>query len=184
MPTPRGSFDNCANPARQQRDDTPAAVELRLEVLTHRCKWHGRTIVVTRSPFLIGSARACHLRAPSSCLSGFNCALLVRGGSRWVRDLGSDEGTFLNGEKVSGDSALLDGDRLKVGTLEFGIRLDVRRMKPAPPALAQGSAGFMDDEEAAALLLAELNSEDKPRGVKVGTDTYMISAESTAVPDD
>jgi pSer/pThr/pTyr-binding forkhead associated (FHA) protein len=101
-----------------------------------------------------------------------------------VRDLGSDEGTFLNGEKVSDDSALRDGDRLKVGTLEFRIRLDVPRMKPAPPALAQSSAGFMDDEEAAALLLAELNSEDKPRGVKVGTDTYMISAESTAVPDD
>jgi pSer/pThr/pTyr-binding forkhead associated (FHA) protein len=101
-----------------------------------------------------------------------------------VRDLGSDEGTFLNGEKVSGDSALLDGDRLKVGTLEFGIRLDTRRTKPAPPALAQGSAGFMDDEEAAALLLAELNSEDKPRGVKVGTDTYIMGAESTAVPDD
>ena len=101
-----------------------------------------------------------------------------------MRDLGSDEGTFLNGEKVSDDSALRDGDRLKVGTLEFGIRLDARRMKPAAPALAQGSVGFMDDEEAAALLLAELNSEDKPRGVKVGTDTYIMGAESTAVPDD
>jgi predicted component of type VI protein secretion system len=101
-----------------------------------------------------------------------------------VRDLGSDEGTFVNEEKVSSDSPLRDGDRLKVGTLEFRIRLDVRRMKPAPPALAQASAGFMDDEEAAALLLAELNSEDKPRRVKVGTDTYMIGAESTAVPDD
>jgi predicted component of type VI protein secretion system len=184
MPTPRRSFDNCANPARQQRDDTPAAAELRLEVLTQRCKWHGRTIVVTRSPFLIGSARACHLRAPTSRLSGFHCALIVRGGRRWVRDLGSDEGTFLNGERVSADSALRDGDRLKVGTLELGIRLDAHRMKPAPPPIAQESARFMDDEEAAALLLAELNSEDKPRGVKVGTDTYMVSAESTAVPDD
>ena len=101
-----------------------------------------------------------------------------------MRDLGSEEGTFLNGEKVSDDSALRDGDRLKVGTLEFRIRLDVRRMKPAAPALGQESTGFMDDEEAAALLLAELNSEDKPRGVKVGTDTYMMGAESTAVPDD
>jgi predicted component of type VI protein secretion system len=184
MPTLRSSFDSGATPAKQQCDDTPATAELRLEVLTHRCKWHGRTIIVTRSPFLIGSARACHLRGPSSCLSGFHCALIVRGGKRWVRDLGSDEGTFLNEQKVSGDSALRDGDTLKVGTLEFRIRLDVRRMKPAPPALAQSSAGFMDDEEAAALLLAELSSEDKPRGVKVGTDTYMMGAESTAVPDD
>src|SRR6202790_5655897 len=110
MPTPQRSFDSCPSAAGQQRDDPPHAAKLRLVVLTHRCKWHGRTIVVTRSPFLIGSTRACHLRAPSSCLSGFHCALILRGGRRWVRDLGSDEGTFLNGEKVSGDSALRDGD--------------------------------------------------------------------------
>ena len=43
-------------------------------------------------------------------------AAIVKSGTAWVlRDLGSTNGTFVNGEKLSGDRALNDGDVLKFG---------------------------------------------------------------------
>jgi pSer/pThr/pTyr-binding forkhead associated (FHA) protein len=45
---------------------------------------------------------------------------LRREGRRWfVEDLGSTNGTYLNGERVINSLALLDGDSLKVGDVTF-----------------------------------------------------------------
>lgn len=43
-------------------------------------------------------------------------AMLERNGGGWrVSDLGSSNGTYVNGERVDGDQALSDGDQLKIG---------------------------------------------------------------------
>lgn len=52
-----------------------------------------------------------------------HCVLANRSGKFWVRDLESGGRTFLNGWRVTGKKELKHGDRLRVGPLEFGIRL-------------------------------------------------------------
>ena len=43
-------------------------------------------------------------------------------GSAWLADLGSSNGTYLNGERISESSEIADGDRITFGASEFVIR--------------------------------------------------------------
>lgn len=54
-------------------------------------------------------------------------AIIGRAGSEWlIRDLGSRNGTFVNGQRITADTALRDGDRIRLGVqgpvLEFLLR--------------------------------------------------------------
>jgi ABC transport system ATP-binding/permease protein len=41
-----------------------------------------------------------------------------------VEDLGSTNGTWVNGRKIDDRAPLLEGDRVKVGRVEFSVRLE------------------------------------------------------------
>ena len=83
-----------------------------------------------KSPFLgpvfrIGRGEDCQLRPRSEMISRRHCEILVEEGATKVRDLGSRNGTFVNGERVKGERQLKTGDRLKMGPLEFEVQLAV-----------------------------------------------------------
>jgi hypothetical protein len=47
-------------------------------------------------------------------------AVLERVASRWcIRDLGSRNGTFVNGDRIWGECALRSGDEIRIGTVRF-----------------------------------------------------------------
>jgi hypothetical protein len=58
-----------------------------------------------------------------------------------VRDLGSRNGTFVNGEKIEGDRSLENADRLTVGRLELEVRMtaDAAAAAGSPRQPAAGS---------------------------------------------
>src|SRR5438128_5913478 len=94
----------------------------------------GKVIPITLSQFLIGRDAQCQLRPASAAISKRHCAVLVRGTQVFVRDFGSTNGTFVNGELVQGEVELHADDRLKVGPLEFTVGLEVAT---APTAAAK-----------------------------------------------
>ena len=49
--------------------------------------------------------------------------MLVEEGFCAVRDFGSKNGTYVNGQRVVGQQELHNADRLKVGVLEFEVQL-------------------------------------------------------------
>ncbi|MGD9645905.1 MAG: FHA domain-containing protein [Pirellulales bacterium] len=81
----------------------------------------GREIRLLGSKFLIGRAEDCHLRPKSDLISRHHCVLLLEEQSLTVRDLGSRNGTLVNGERVSGERELVTGDTLVVGPLQFEV---------------------------------------------------------------
>lgn len=83
----------------------------------------GQEIKIPVDKFFIGRAEDCHLRPHSDLISRHHCALLVQEGVAAVRDFGSRNGTFVNGERVVGQRELATGDKLKVGNLEFEVQL-------------------------------------------------------------
>ncbi|HEX3146507.1 MAG TPA: FHA domain-containing protein [Gemmataceae bacterium] len=94
----------------------------------------GKVIPVTAAEFLIGRDPECQLRPASPAISKQHCALSTRGDKVFVRDCGSTNGTFINDEQVAGERQVKSGDKLKVGPLEFELRIDVSAPTPAPAA--------------------------------------------------
>ncbi len=79
----------------------------------------GRAIAVKRSKFLIGRAEECDIRPLSEEVSRRHCAIVVGPDAVWVEDLGSRNGTFVNGDRIQSKTQVDDGDALRVGSLEL-----------------------------------------------------------------
>lgn len=76
--------------------------------------------------FVIGRAKDCHLQLASSFVSRHHCELIPDESNRAVRvrDLGSQNGTFVNDEKVQIEHQLRDGDRLTVACVPFEVHIE------------------------------------------------------------
>jgi pSer/pThr/pTyr-binding forkhead associated (FHA) protein len=86
---------------------------------------------------VVGRATECTLRVPARDVSRRHCEIETAGGRVLVRDLGSSNGTFLNGKRIT-EAQLNPGDRLTVGPVTFVVQIDgkpaaVRPTDAAPP---------------------------------------------------
>src|SRR4051794_9755261 len=68
----------------------------------------GEVIPVKSRRFIIGRDESCQLRPKNPAISKQHCALIRRGQTLWVEDLGSTNGTLVN------DRNLKQGDKVQV----------------------------------------------------------------------
>ncbi len=78
-----------------------------------------REIVIPVSEFVIGRGEECHLRPRSDAISRKHCVIIVTETQVLVRDFGSKNGSYVNGERVDGEQVVKAGDRFQVGPLQF-----------------------------------------------------------------
>ena len=149
-------------------------IKLSLTVLTPG-KSQGKVIAIERWPFLIGRQPACHLRPASSYISNRHCALIVRQGKAFVRDLGSTNGTYVNDERVEADCELEHGDWLRVGPLDFDVNLEITPPvdQPTPLPHNRNAARVVNDDDIAALLLA-VREEPPPEPLELKADSEEV----------
>ena len=75
----------------------------------------------------------CQLRIKSSEVSRKHCQFFEKNGMLMVKDLGSANGTFLNGKKIEGQRVLEPGDELTVGPVKLRVESGSKPgAKPAP----------------------------------------------------
>ena len=79
-----------------------------------------QSIAVSSSPFLVGRHGHAALTIPSGTVSGVHAELRLEDGDLIVKDLGSTNGTFVNGRKVD-RLVLNDGDKLTIGRVHFVV---------------------------------------------------------------
>lgn len=83
----------------------------------------GTKIAVKKDEFLIGRSQKCHLCAGSSSVSRRHCAITRKDATVLIRDLGSRNGTVVNGEKIKGEVELSSGDEIGIGTLKLMLTI-------------------------------------------------------------
>ena len=112
----------------------------------------------------IGRHDDCVIRIRSSQVSRRHCELLEEADQLILRDLGSSNGTYVNGKRVLGKQTLKPGDILTIG----GVTLRVDLLGAAPKSAASATP------QPAAKDTAELEA------LPVGDDDFQVEME----PDD
>jgi pSer/pThr/pTyr-binding forkhead associated (FHA) protein len=95
-------------------------MNVKLKVL--RGASEGKEFILPSPEGIIGRNPGCDLRPRSQVISRYHCAVHVRDGKIFVRDLKSHNGTFLNGRRLEEECEVQTGDRLQIGPLVFEIR--------------------------------------------------------------
>jgi len=94
-----------------------------------------QTVVVDRLPFRIGKKRSVNdLTLDRRNISRTHCVIAEKSGAFVVQDLGSRNGTFLNGRRVEGEAPLPNGSVIRIGgfTLTFYTGEPTAPKKPTP----------------------------------------------------
>src|SRR5437660_12755185 len=79
----------------------------------------------------IGAGEQTGLRLNEASVARHDAFLRRVGGRYLLSDVGSQNGTFVNGRQVYAPSALQSGDRIRAGTTELTFHLDVPANVPA-----------------------------------------------------
>jgi len=107
----------------------------------------GKVVPIVGPQFLVGRDPQCQLRPASQAVSKQHCAVIVRDGQVFLKDFGSTNGTILNEAVVQGEErVLVNNDSVKIGPLDFFVRIEAEAMKPDGTPLPE-----MNPESAAAL---------------------------------
>jgi two-component system response regulator HydG len=106
-----------------------------------RILWQGGSIKLDGSPVGVGANYSNAIVIDCRFVSGFHCRIYFEKGHHRVRDLGSTNGTCLDGMRVV-DAELLDGARLKIGTHELRVEREIAKQaaKPLPGLVARDPA--------------------------------------------
>lgn len=121
LPTPPPPVTMVYRPEEPLGSDDGPPAEVAREVVTLTIG--DRVVPVTRARVVIGRSREADLQVEDSNVSRRHCEVAQENAASWsVTDLGSTNGTELNGRRISGTSALAHGDRITVGgtTIVFG----------------------------------------------------------------
>ena len=151
----------------------------------------GAAVPIKKSSFVIGRSKECALRAGSDAISRKHCELKNDGQGATVRDLGSRNGTYVNGEKIEGVYTLSNGDTLKIGPLEFRFEFEGEINKTKAPkvrsvgeAVAReatksgGSGDGLGEDDISEWLLGDGGPSEMP---SIG-ETLTMRNDETRVP--
>jgi hypothetical protein len=157
---------------------------MKVQLIVVRGKPEGKVIPLAGSSFKIGRGETCHLRPNSEQVSREHAEFSIESSAVRVRDLGSRNGTLVNGKALTTEPyTLKDRDLVQVGPLTFAVSiLDAPSAagKPAPaatPAKPKASPDDISTDDIDSWLLGENASQaaEQPTAV-YGGDTITITA--------
>ncbi len=137
----------------------------------------GQKVPVAGPKFFVGRAEDCHLRPGSDLVSRHHAVILVEEGFVAVRDFGSKNGTFVNGEQVRTERELKNGDRLKIGPLEYEVELVVYvggKKKPKIHSIQEAAARTVQAADDGEPDISDWLDEDETTATTPQADTRTM----------
>jgi DNA-binding winged helix-turn-helix (wHTH) protein len=89
---------------------------------TFRVLFDGRTMPMAEGETVLGRDPQAGLCIDAPSVSRHHARIVVAAGAAVLEDLGSKNGTFLNGRRLQGPAPLRDGDEIKVGAAVVVVR--------------------------------------------------------------
>ena len=112
----------------------------------------GKKILIAKPQYVVGRSEKCQLRLNHEAISRQHCAFLVSPDKVVLRDLGSRNGTLVNGKKIETKTELKTGDEIQFGPLSFQVQIidqagKVVKPKATTPAAEPGvgDSGIISD---------------------------------------
>src|SRR5580693_7507652 len=91
----------------------------------------GESVEIVKDMTLVGRKEDCDLNLDHKSVSKMHCVIVKTDGLLLVRDLGSTNGTRVNGQRVR-RAALLPNDQLSFASIRFKVHLGPGEPQPAP----------------------------------------------------
>lgn len=92
----------------------------------------GTPITIDKDLVVVGRKDDCDIRLEHKSVSKMHCVIVKTDGLLLLRDLGSTNGTRVNGTRVR-RAALLPNDQLSIAHFKFRVSLGPSEEAPAPP---------------------------------------------------
>lgn len=164
---------------------------MKVQLIVVQGKPEGKVIPLTGPTFRIGRAPECHLKPNSDEISRNHAEFTISDSGVVLRDMGSRNGTVVNGKSLTEPIALKNGDLIQIAKLTFAVIIQglpgEATVKPAAPgaspavaASAQQAAASLDDVSHAEIeswLVTDPTGQTPERASGVyGGDTITIGA--------
>ena len=143
----------------------------------------GAKISIKKPEFTIGRSQGCSLCAGSSAVSRQHCMISRDESKVTVRDMGSRNGTLVNGEKIDGVVELVSGDEITVGPLKFLLTIstslnsvkkpEVKSVAEAVVRTASTPSGSVGDDDITKWLLGPSSALNETQTIRID-DTNAI----------
>lgn len=136
---------------------------MKVKLLVVHGRPEGKSLVFPTGEYVFGRGAECHIRPNSDWVSRQHCMLRVTADALYVRDLGSRNGTLVNGKRILDERRLGPGDQLQVGPLVFEVQRDEAPAVPAPrPAIAETATFYHDTAEMPNAAVAPRDTSEQP----------------------
>jgi predicted component of type VI protein secretion system len=139
---------------------SPEGTSMQVVLVMFRAGGERRSFSIVRDVTVIGRREDCDFRIPLGDISRKHCRLIKEENSLKIEDLGSSNGTYVNGKRIH-EAELQAGETVQIGPVVFVVQLDgtpaddeLRPWEPEPAAAENGEeepmVEFEDSEESGA----------------------------------
>jgi predicted component of type VI protein secretion system len=149
------------------------------ELVVHSGKQQGKRLLLPiGKEVVVGREEGCQLLLNSSLVSRRHCQLQHVAEGIWVRDLGSQNGTFVNDVALAEPTLLKDCDLLRIGAAVFEVQATVVAPQPAKRKSAKGDP--LSDDDIASWLTDEIPASSSDTTIIPGKKTVSVSPVAAA----
>jgi DNA-binding winged helix-turn-helix (wHTH) protein len=104
-------------------EDTPQPRPDAERPFVYRLVWDGGLVALAEGDFVLGRHAESIAPLDAETVSRRHALLRIGQGRAILEDLGSHNGTFVRGERLSSPTTLVDGDQFKLGAVSFAFRV-------------------------------------------------------------
>jgi len=134
----------------------------------------GQRLILPEREVIVGRDEECHMRIASSLISRKHCTLKGTPQGVWVRDLESQNGTYVNDVAITEPYLMKPGDVLRIGASLF----QVPRVRP--PQQNTDDLDGLDDDDISTWLSEEAPTESS---AQLPDTTVIKGRQKTAAPE-